>query len=76
MVPYRVSTQYLAPLCVFQAVENVIDVQILQSRDALRWKRAMKRWPFLSRRREGNRDTPMVTTVNAPIEVDDQLWFF
>lgn len=76
MVPYRIGTQFVAPLCVFEAVDNVMDVQLLHSRDGLRWSRAMKRRPFMDRRGEGHWDAYMVTIVNPPIEVDGELLFY
>ena len=76
MVPYRIGTQYLAPLCVFQAVDNVMDVQLFHSRDGLRWRRTMKGQPFLARSHENCWDSHMVTIVNPPIEVDEELWFY
>ena len=76
MIPYRVGSQWVAPLCVFSAVDNVMDVQLLHSRDGLRWQRAMNRQPFLASRGDGFWDAHMVTIVNPPIEVNDELWFF
>ena len=37
----------------FQAVDNEIEVQLLMSRDGLRWRRTGKRQPFLAPRGEG-----------------------
>jgi hypothetical protein len=76
MVPYRVGSQLVAPLCVFSAVDNVMDVQLLHSRDGLRWRRTMNRRPFLAHRGDGHWDAHMVSIVNPPIEIDDKLWFF
>lgn len=76
MVPYRIGSQFVAPLCVFSAVDNVMDVQLLHSRDGLRWHRAMNRRPFLAHRGDGHWDAHMVSIVNPPIEIDDELWFF
>ena len=76
MVPFRVGTQHIAPLSVFSAVDNVMEVQLIHSRDGLRWKRANRRQPFLDQRGEGYWDGHMVSIVNPPIEVDGELWFF
>ena len=76
MAPYRVGRQYIAPLCVFRAVDNVMQVQLLHSRDGLRWNRAMNRQPFLDHRGQGHWDAHMVSIVNPPIEIDGELWFF
>ncbi|MBS12058.1 MAG: hypothetical protein CME19_10715 [Gemmatimonadetes bacterium] len=76
MVPYRVGSQHIAPLCVFRAVDNEMDVQLLHSRDGLRWRRGIGRRPFLDCRGEGHWDAHMVTIVNPPIEIDDELLFF
>jgi len=76
MVPYKLGTQHLAPLCVFQAVNNEMEVQLLHSRDGLRWQRAMQKKPFLAQRGPGHWDAHMVSIVNPPIEVGDELWFY
>lgn len=76
MVPYRVGSQHVAPLCVFRSVDNVMDVQLLRSRDGIQWDRAANRQPFLAHRGDGHWDAHMVSIVNPPIEIDDELWFF
>ena len=76
MVPFSVGSTQVAPLCVFHAVDNTMDVQLMHSRDGVRWKRAMKRQPFLDCRGDGHWDAHMVTIVNPPIEVGDDLWFY
>ena len=76
MPQFKVGTVHLATVGVFRAVDNEMDVQLLVSRDGLRWQRTMKRQPFLAPRGEGNWDAHMVSMTSPPIEVQDQLYFF
>jgi hypothetical protein len=76
LVQYNLGTLHLAPVCVFSAVDNTMEVQLLHGRDGLRWKRAMKRRAFLAPRGEGHWDAYMVSIVNPPIEVGDELRFY
>ncbi len=76
MAQYKLGTIHLATVGVYRHVDNEMDVQLLISRDGLRWKQTAKRQPFLAPRGKGYRDTHMVALVSAPIEVDDELWFY
>ena len=76
MPQFKVGTQHLATAGVFHAVDNEMEVQLLASRDGLRWQRAMKRQPFLAPRGEGHWDAHMVSLTSPPIEVNDELWFY
>jgi len=51
-------------------------VQLLMSRDGVRWKNTNKHQPFFAPRGPGHWDAHMVTMVSPPIEVGDELWFF
>ena len=53
MPQFKVGTQHLAAVGVFHAVDKEMEVQLLSSRDGLRWQRTMKRQPFLAPRGEG-----------------------
>ena len=76
MSQYKMGNVHLATVGVFQAVDNEMEVQLLMSRDGLRWQRTGKRQPFLAPRGEGYWDAFMVSLVSPPIEVEDELWFY
>ncbi len=76
MPQFKLGTVHLATPGVFRSVENEMDVQLLVSRDGLRWDRTMKRQPFLAPRGESHWDAHMVSMTSPPIEVGDQLWFY
>jgi hypothetical protein len=73
---YKLGTLYLGTVGVLHQVDNTMDVQLLMSRDMLRWQRTAKREPFLAPRGAGYWDAYMVSMVSAPIEVGDELWFY
>ena len=76
MSQYKMGNVHLATVGVFQAVDNEMEVQLLMSRDGLRWLRTGKRQPFLAPRGEGYWDAYMVSLVSPPIEMGDELWFY
>ena len=76
MAQFRCGTVHLATIGVFRRVDNERDVQLLMSRDGLRWKPTAKRRPFLAPRGSGHYDTYMTAIVSAPIPVGDELWFY
>lgn len=76
MAQFRCGTVHLATVGVFRRVENEREVQLLMSRDGLRWKTTAKRRPFLEPRGPGNYDAYMTSLVSPPIEVGDELWFY
>ena len=76
MSQYKMGNLHLATVGVFRAVDNEMDVQLLSSRDGIRWTRTMKRQPFLAPRGEGFWDAHMVSITCPPVEVDDELYFF
>ena len=76
MAQYKLGTIYLATVGVFRHVDNEMDVQLLMSRDGLRWKQTAKRRPFMAPRGEGHFDAHMVGLVSPPIEVGDELRFY
>ena len=73
---FRVGRMYLGTVGVLHQVDNTMDVQLLMSRDMIRWKRVGKRQPFFAPSEVGNWDGRMVSITSAPIEVGDELWFF
>ncbi|MFH0964129.1 MAG: hypothetical protein V2A58_08965, partial [Planctomycetota bacterium] len=76
MAQYRLGNMWLATVGVFHHTENTMEVQLLASRDGIRWGRTAKLQPFLAPRGEGFWDTHMVSIVSPPIEVGDELWFY
>jgi len=76
MAQYKLGTIHLATVGVYRHVDNERDVQLLMSRDGIRWKQTNKRQPFLAPRGEGHYDAYMVSLVSPPIEVGDELWFY
>jgi hypothetical protein len=76
MAQYKLGNIHLATVGVFRQADNEMDVQLLVSRDGIRWKRTAKLQPFLAPRGEGYWDAHMVSIVSPPIEVGDELWFY
>ncbi|MFH0965918.1 MAG: hypothetical protein V2A58_18115 [Planctomycetota bacterium] len=76
MAQFRLGSVYLATVGVLRAVDNEMDVQLLLSRDGIRWSNTNKRQPFLAPRGEGHWDAHMVSLVSPPIEMGDKLYFF
>ena len=76
MKQFRLGSIYLATVGVFRGVDNEMEVQLLVSRDGIRWSNTNKRRPFLSPRGEGHWDAHMVSLTSAPIEVGDELYFY
>jgi len=76
MAQYKLGNLHLATMGVFRVVDNEMDVQLLMSRDGIRWKQTAKRQPFLAPRGEGHFDAHMVSMVSPPVPVGDEVWFF
>ena len=76
MPQFKVGNVHLATVGVFRGVDNEMDVQLLKSRDGIRFGRTNKRQPFLAPRGEGHWDAHMVSMVSPPIDVGDELWFY
>jgi len=76
MPQYKVGNLHLGTVGLFRPVDNEMDVELLMSRDGVRWKRTMKRRPFLAPRGEGYWDAHMVSITSPPTERGDDLWFF
>jgi hypothetical protein len=76
MAQFRCGTVHLATVGVFRSVENEREVQLLMSRDGLRWKTTAKRRPFLGPRGPGHYDAYMTALVSPPIVMDNELWFY
>ena len=76
MAQWRSGTIHLATVGVLHMVDNTMDVQLLMSRDGIRWQRTAKRQPFLSPRGAGSWDAYMVSLTSPPVPVGDELFFF
>jgi hypothetical protein len=76
MAQYKLGNVHLATVGVLRFVENEMHVQLLVSRDGIRWGRTNKRQPFLAPRGEGSWDAHMVSSDSPPIEVGDELYFY
>jgi len=72
----QMGNVYLGTVGVLRAVDNETHVQLLMSRDGVRWTNTNQRQPFFAPRGAGYWDARMVTMSSAPIEVGDELWFF
>ena len=76
LAQYRLGGLHLGLMSVLRMVDNEMDVQLVHSRDGLRWQRAIKRQPFIAPRGAGHWDAHMVGVTSPPIEVGDELWFY
>ena len=76
MAQFKLGTVHLGTVGVFRAVDNEMDVQLLSSRDGIRWTNTNKRQPFLAPRGDGYWDAYMNSLGSPPIEVGDELYFF
>ena len=61
---------------VFHSVENVMDVQLVFSRDGRTWQRMAQRQPILERGEPGTWDCGFVGVTTPPIRVGDELWIY
>lgn len=73
---FRIGHQHLGAAGLFRAVDNTLEVQLLQSRDGLRWRPAAKRQPFLAPRGPGHWDAWMASLFSPPIDVGSEHWFY
>lgn len=76
MAQFKVGTIHFATVGLLHHVDDTMEVELLMSRDGVRWKRTNKRRPFLAPRGEGFWDTYMVSLTSVPVEVGNELWFF
>ncbi|MBI83852.1 MAG: hypothetical protein CMJ81_11690 [Planctomycetaceae bacterium] len=53
-----------------------IDVQLAVSRDGISWERVADREPFMPNGPPGSMDAGEIYVANAPVMVDDELWFY
>lgn len=76
LAQFKLGNQHLATISVLHGVSDEKDVQLLASRDGIRWSRCNKRQPFLSPRGDGHWDAHVVSIPCPPIDVGDEHWFF
>ena len=61
---------------VFHQTDNVLDAQLVFSRDGVNWQRAGQRQPFLTRGAAGAWDEMISCVPSVPIRVGDELYVF
>jgi len=71
--PQNEDDLYVGILNVFHQVENVLDAQLVYSRDGLNWHRTAQRQPFLERGGQGEWDEFISAVPSLPIRVGDEL---
>jgi hypothetical protein len=76
MTQYKLGNIHLATASMIHGVSDEMDVQLLVSRDGIRWSRTNKRQPFLAPRGDGYWDAHMVSIPCPPIDIGDEHWFF
>ena len=87
MSGFRYETMYLGLLWVFDATmemsrvglstqDGPFEVQLAAARDLYRWQRVADRKPIIPFGTPGEWDCGMVTTANAPLIVDDEIWIY
>ena len=76
MAQYKLGGAHLATISVLHGVRDEKDVQLLVSRDGIRWNRTNKRQPFLAPRGDGHWDAHVVSLPCPPIDVGDEHWFY
>ena len=55
---------------------GTVDVQLAVSRDGIKWERIGNRQPFIPNGPPGSLDSGEVYVANAPVKVNDELWFY
>ena len=55
---------------------GTIDIQLAVSRDGVRWERVCDRAGFMENGPAGSDDAGEIYMANAPVEVEDELWFY
>ena len=76
MTQYQLGNMYVGLLNVFHRVSNLMDVQLVFSRDRKQWQRANKSQPWLPFGPADSWDQGMVTICSEPIEVGDELLIY
>ena len=73
---WRADEMYLGILNVLHAVDNTLDMYLLNSRDGLSWKRLQEHRPLIPRGGEGSYDQLDIETPSQPLVVGDEVWFY
>ncbi len=66
---------YLGFLNVHHTAKDDFDIWLAYSRDSFHWER-LRTGPFLPLGPEGSWDWGMVSAIQAPIRLNDELWFY
>lgn len=56
--------------------DGVIEPQLMSTRDFVKWHRTGNREPLIPLGKRGEWDCGMITTVNRPITVGDEIWIY
>ena len=78
---FSYAGQYLGLLWVYHTYPGTLDVQVVSSRDGMRWERTADRKLFMhlvptNEYRGGAFDCTQIYPVSAPVEKDGRLWLF
>ncbi len=76
MVQYRTHGMWIGFLNVFHMTENMIDVQLIFSRDGRRFNRFMPGRAWLRTGKPGAWDQYMVNICSPPVDVGDDLYVY
>jgi hypothetical protein len=80
--PFAYADQYLGLLWVFHTYTEQIDIQLVSSRDGLKWDRSVHRRVFfplgyVKLGYDGNAfDSKMIMAIAPPVARDGQLWLY
>ncbi|MDA1349163.1 MAG: hypothetical protein O3A47_09940 [Chloroflexi bacterium] len=74
--PYPGNDLHIGIVNVFHQTENVMDAQLVYSRDGVNWRRTGQRQPFLGRGLVGHWDEMISCVPNVPIRVGDELYVY
>ncbi len=70
------NRQYFSLNQILNRSVGTIDVELMSSRDGLRWDRPYIGQPFLQRGKTGDFDAATLLTNGNPVTVGDEMWFY
>ena len=74
--PHPGNDLHVGIVNIFHQTDNVMDAQLVYSRDGVTWRRAGQRQPFLDRGRAGDWDEMMSCVPSVPIRIGDELYVY
>jgi len=74
--PYPGNDLHVGIVNLFHQTENVMDAQLVYSRDGVNWRRTGQRQPFLRRGGVGDWDEMISCVPNVPIQVGNELYVY